>query len=82
MGKYEAYSSLVYYYDDIVVNVVIMLLIIIGGIGFIVWDDIFLHKWRIRKYRLHTKIVLLATGILIFGGAMLFYIFEKNKKGV
>lgn len=78
MGKYEPYSSLVYYYDDIIVNVVIMLLIIIGGIGFIVWDDISVHKWRIKKYRLHTKVVLSATGILIFAGAVLFYLFEKD----
>lgn len=78
MGKYGAYSSLVTYYDDITVNVVIMLLIIIGGIGFIVWDDISIHKWHVKKYMLHTKIVLVTTGILIFGGALLFYIFERN----
>lgn len=78
MGKYEAYSSLVYYYDDITVNLVIMLLIIIGGIGFIVWDDISIHKWHVKKYRLHTKIVLMTTGILVFGGALLFFLFERN----
>ncbi len=78
MGRYEAYSSLVYYYDDVVINVVIMLLIIIGGIGFIVWDDISIHKWHVKKYMLHTKVVLTITGILIFGGALLFYLFERN----
>mgnify|MGYP002771074892 CR=1 FL=1 len=78
MGKYEPYSSLVYYYDDIVVNAVVMLLIVIGGIGFIVWDDISVYKWRIRKYHLHSKIVLMTTGILIFGGAVLFFLFERN----
>ena len=78
MGKYGAYSSLVTYYDDITVNMVIMLLIIIGGIGFIVWDDISIHKWHVKKYMLHTKIVLWTTGILIFGGALLFYIFERD----
>lgn len=78
MGRYEEYSSLVYYYDDIVVNVTIMLLIIIGGIGFIVWDDIIKNKWHVRKYLLHTKIVLSVTGILILGGALLFFLFEQN----
>lgn len=78
MGKYEPYSSLVYYYDDIVVNVVIMLLIVIGGIGFIVWEDIAENKWHMKKYHLHTKIVLATTGILIFGGALLFFLFERN----
>ncbi len=78
MGKYGAYSSLTSYYDDITVNLVIMMLIIIGGIGFIVWDDISIHKWHVRKYRLHTRIVLLTTTILVFGGAFFFYLFERN----
>lgn len=78
MGRFEEYSSLVYYYDDIVVNVTIMLLIIIGGIGFIVWDDIFKNRFHVRRYLLHTKIVLVTTAVLIFGGALLFYLFEYN----
>jgi len=49
MGKNEPYSSLTLYYDDVLVNVVIMALIIIGGIGFIVWDDISNHKWNMKK---------------------------------
>lgn len=78
MGQFEPYSSLTMYYDDILVNVVIMLLIVIGGIGFIVWDDISKHKWQIKKYMLHTKIVLSMTVILILGGALCFYLFERN----
>ncbi len=79
MGKFEEYSSLVYYYDDIVVNVTIMLLIVIGGVGFIVWDDIFKKRFHVSRYLLHTKIVLVTTMVLIFGGALLFYLFEyKN----
>lgn len=78
MGRYEEYSSLVSYYDDVAVNVVIMLLIIIGGIGFIVWDDVANHKWHVKRYLLHTKIVLSTTAVLIFGGAFLFYLFERE----
>lgn len=78
MGNKEPYSSLVWYYDDIVINFVIMSLIIIGGIGFIVWDDIQKNKLNWKKYSLHTKIVLLTTAVLIFGGAGLFYLCEKN----
>ena len=43
-----------------------------------VWDDISRNKWHIRKYMLHTKIVLLTTFVLIFGGAYLFYLLERN----
>lgn len=78
MGRYEEYSSFCRYYNDWLVNLVLMALIIIGGIGFIVWDDISQKKWRVRTYRLHTKIVLLTTGILIFGGTALFYFLEKD----
>lgn len=78
MGINQEYSSFMAYEGDILVNVTIMLLIIIGGIGFIVWDDIYRHKWHFKKYLLHTKIVLTVTIILIFGGAALFYIIENN----
>ena len=66
------------YSDDWLVNTVIMLLIIIGGIGFLVWDDLSVKKFQWKKYHLHTKIVLSTTGFLIIGGAVLFLILEKN----
>ena len=78
MGQFEPYASLTMYYDDIVINIVVMALIIIGGIGFIVWDDISKHKWHIKKYMLHTKIVLMMTAVLTLGGALCFYLFERN----
>lgn len=78
MGKFEPYSSLTLYYDDVLVNVVVMALIIIGGIGFIVWDDISKQKWNIKKYMLHTKIVLVMTLALIVVGSVCFYFFERE----
>ena len=78
MGFQGPFSSLVHFYDDWVVNLVVMSLIVIGGIGFIVWDDISRNKFRVRRYMLHTKIVLLTTLVLVFGSAWLFYLFEKD----
>ena len=78
MGESGAYSSFTQYYNDPIVNLVIMSLIVIGGIGFFVWNDISVNKLKFRKYRLHTKIVLISTAILIFGGAALLFFFEKN----
>lgn len=72
------YSSFTSYADDTLINVTIMGLIIIGGIGFFVWDDICRNKWQIKKYKLHTKIVLSCTAILIVGGAFFIYLFEKD----
>ncbi len=78
MGDVEAYSSFVAYEGDIIVNLTIMFLIIVGGIGFIVWDDINRNKFHFRKYLLHTKIVLTATIVLVFGGALLFLLIENH----
>lgn len=78
MGNQEPYSSFVSYYDDWLVNLVIMSLVVIGGIGFIVWDDIYKNKLHMNKYLLHTKIVLVTTTLLLFGGGLLFYLLERN----
>ena len=72
------YSSFTAYADDALINVTIMALIVVGGIGFFVWDDICHNKLHIKKYKLHTKIVLSCTAILIAGGALFIYLFEKD----
>lgn len=78
MGIEGAYSSLVSFEEDVIVNVVVMSLILIGGIGFIVWDDIHRNKWHFKKYLLHTKIVLTTTVALTVVTTILFLIFEHN----
>jgi len=81
MGVKEPYSSFCYYAGDWVINVTLMLLIAIGGLGFMVWDDIAQKKLNVRRYSLHSKIVLAMSGLLTFGGALLFYLFERNNLG-
>lgn len=78
MGRFEAYSSLVQFQTDWFVNLVLIALIVTGGIGFLVWKDLCEHTWHWRKYTLHTKIVLTMTFILLFGGALCFWLLEKN----
>lgn len=78
MGKYEAYTSLTVYYNDLVVNVTVMVLIIMGGLGFVVWEELKENKFHFRKYSLHAKIVLVTTSVLIAGGAILYWLFERN----
>lgn len=78
MGRYEEYTSLTPFRSDFIVNVVIMALILVGGLGFVVWDDVAENGFRVKKYQLHTKIVLTVTAILTFGGALFFYLFERN----
>lgn len=83
MGQFqEPYISFVSYQGDWLVCSVIMALITIGGIGFIVWDDISNYGYHWRKYHLHSKIVLSASAILTFGGAVLFFFMESNASGM
>ncbi|ABW18407.1 TrkH family potassium uptake protein [Alkaliphilus oremlandii] len=78
MGRYEQYSSLTRYSGDTAVNLTIMALIVIGGIGFLVWEDVYKNKLAFKKYQLHSKIVLYTTFLLILCSAIIFYIIEKN----
>lgn len=78
MGSLAPSSSLTMFADDPLVLITIMLLITIGGIGFLVWNDIAEHKLKISRYRLHAKIALSVSLILIFAGAAFYLIFENN----
>lgn len=72
------YSSLVSYVGDPVVNLTIMTLIVIGGIGFVVWDDVRSKGLRFHRYKLQTKVVMTVTAILIFGSALVFWLLERQ----
>lgn len=73
MGVRESYSSLVSYSTNVLVNLVIMALIIIGGIGFYTWKDVRDHGLDIKRYRLQSKISLLASAVLILVPAAIFF---------
>lgn len=82
-------NSLMNYEHDYYINIVVMIMIAIGGLGFIVWHDIFrVIKLSItkklgisrslREISIHTKIVLITTIILFVIGTILTFIFENN----
>ncbi len=76
-GFLGEYGSLTHFADNWYILTVVMLLIICGGLGFIVWQDLF-EMPRRRKLALHTKLVLIATALLIFGGAAAIGAMEWN----
>lgn len=78
MGIIRPFSSLATYQGSVLINVVICSLIIIGGLGFFVWDDIRIHRFKINKYKLHTKIVLTVTTTLIIVSFLSIFIFESR----
>lgn len=78
MGRFSEFGSLMPYKTDILVNLTISFLVIIGGLGFVVWNDIYERKFKFSQYKLHSKIVLIATLVLILLGTFVFYFFERN----
>ncbi|MDO4271251.1 MAG: potassium transporter TrkG [Eubacteriales bacterium] len=73
----QPFSSLTGYTGDPVVNLTVMALIVLGGLGFFVWGDIW-DKRRFRHFRLHTKLVLVTTGLLLALGFVTTMLFEWN----
>lgn len=85
-------TSLIPYASNVFINVVTMALVISGGIGFIVWFDFFdviekIYKKDIRlnqfwqKLKVHTKIVIIMTVVLIVAGAVLVLLLEYDNPG-
>lgn len=79
MGAKTPYSSLTYFVNHPVINLAVMMLIITGGIGFMTWDDIRVNKYRLKKYRMQSKVVLTTTAFLILLPAVYFFFFEFQK---
>ena len=77
MGTAETpYASMTSYLADPLVNIALMVLIIVGGLGFLTWDDIRTHKFRFRRYRMQSKVILTVSGVLILVPAILFFLLE------
>ena len=81
-----AENSLCNYVHNPIINLTTCLLIFFSGIGFVVWWDV-IRVLKLRKKRkikifkaltLHSKIALVTTLILIFGGALCIFVFEYN----
>lgn len=70
-------GSLCRYVTDPVVNFTIMALIVIGGLGFAVWGDIRHHR-RFSRLSVYSRLVVIITTVLIFGGAGVFAALEWN----
>lgn len=75
MGKGTPFCSLTEYTEDPVVNFTIMGLIVMGGLGFLVWEDLFSFR-KTKRLSLFSKIVLWGTGGLILAGALCIFCFE------
>lgn len=76
LGSRGQFSSLTGYADNPVVSLTVMALITVGGIGFLVWEDLVRNRLRLSRCRLQTKVVLAASLLLDLVPAVLFYFCE------
>jgi trk system potassium uptake protein TrkH len=69
------FKSLINYQSDATILLTTAFLIILGGISFVVVQDI-LIKRRFIKFPLDTKIIIITTGILLAAGTLILFIAE------
>ena len=65
-------DSMMKWNTDALVLITIASLIALGGLGFILYNDLFEHFRNRKKISVHTKIVLSTTAFLIISGTVLF----------
>lgn len=71
-----AFSSLTALSDDISIVLPVSLLIVLGGIGFLTWDDLAVHKLQFKRYRMQSKVILTTTFMLITVPAAIFFFYD------
>ena len=73
-------ASLLEFQSDPIVLLTLGSLVVIGGLGFLVWQEI-AEKRLFRKFSVYTKLVLLTTAALILVGTVLIALVEWNNPG-
>lgn len=63
-------TSLEPFRDNVMLNLITSGLIILGGIGFLVIKEVCVKNFKVKKYSVHAKVVLLMTGALLLGGTL------------
>lgn len=76
-GSMEPGSSLLLFQNDPVVLLTLGTLVVLGGLGFLVWQDI-AEKRSWKKLSVYSRLVLMATAMLIVSGWALICILEWN----
>lgn len=78
MGFQGPFSSMTGFSRHPGINAVLILLITVGGIGFLVWNDVKEHRFRFKQYRLQSKIVLITSAVMVLIPFAWFLAFEMG----
>lgn len=80
LGSLGPGQSMTPFQSDPVVLLTLCVLIVVGGLGFLVWQEIW-EKRRFRKFGVYTRLVLVATLALILTGWAVICLLEWNNPG-
>ena len=80
VGSVAPGDSMILFNNDPVVLITLMSLVVIGGLGFLVWEEVARLR-SFRKFSVYTKLVLITTAVLILGGAAAICLLEWNNPG-
>ncbi len=69
-------ASLIVYQKDPVICLTLSALVILGGLGFLVWDELLKEKRTPKTWSVYTKLVLIITGVLLLAGTILTCLLE------
>jgi len=73
-------ASLMDYQRDPAVCLILSALVILGGLGFLVWDEV-LRERRPARWSVYTKLVVITTGALLAAGMAATCLLEWNNPG-
>lgn len=74
-GSVQPGASVSLFAGDPVVCITLMALVVIGGLGFFVWEEVITVR-KFKKFSVYTKLVLMTTGVLLVGFALVYLILE------
>lgn len=73
-------NSMVNYADNPIITLAVCGLVVVGGMGYFVFWDIHESK-NFHMLTLHSKLVLVATGILLIFGTLIMFVLEHDNPG-
>ena len=80
LGVITPGASLIEFQSDPVVLLTLGALVVVGGLGFLVWEEI-AEKRRFRNFTVYTRLVLLTTLALLLAGWIMTCLLEWNNPG-
>lgn len=81
-NKTEPFSSLACFSGSFAAVIPVCLLIMIGGIGFLTWEDIARNRFRLKRYRMQSKVILTMTALLVLVPTAVFFFNDFSGMGL